>query len=131
MATGRCNCGSINVSIAAVPEQSAICYCSNCRRAGSCAGSVIFILERKDVKVEDKRSSLKEYTDSDTTSGNTITRQFCSHCGSPVMSVPAGNTPTVYLKGGLFDKLSPPAFKSFEQKEPDWLSVLIPGGVKP
>ncbi|KAI8932102.1 hypothetical protein NX059_010987 [Plenodomus lindquistii] len=127
MATGRCNCGSIRVTIPAIPETSAICYCSNCRRAGSCAGSVIFIFDKKDVKVEDRTSSLKDYTDSDTTSGNTITRRFCSDCGSPVMSVPAGDTPTIYLKGGLFDRFPPPAFKSFEQEEPKWLTVAKPG----
>ncbi|CBX96543.1 hypothetical protein IAQ61_005590 [Plenodomus lingam] len=127
MATGRCNCGSINISIPAIPEQSAICYCANCRRAGSCAGSIIFIIDGKDVKIEDKKNSLKDYTDADTVSGNTITRRFCSNCGSPVMSVPGGDNPTVYLKGGLFDRLPPPTFKSFEQEEPDWLSILKPG----
>ncbi|KAH7355790.1 Mss4-like protein [Pyrenochaeta sp. MPI-SDFR-AT-0127] len=123
MAEGRCNCASIKVSIPAMPEQSAICYCSNCRRAGSTVGSIVYVLEKTDVTVHDPGNKLKSYKDSDTTSKNTITRQFCSGCGSPVMSLFAGESSQVILKGGLFEHIPPPAFKSFEQEEPKWLKV--------
>ena len=54
---------------------------SNCRRAGSSVGSIVYVFEKADVTIDDPNSSLKSYKDSDTKSGNTITRQFCANCG--------------------------------------------------
>jgi hypothetical protein len=98
MAEGRCNCGSIKVSISALPEQSAICYwyahqdivtlvrlthynSANCRRAGSSIGSIVYVFDKSEVKINDPEGSIKSYKDSDTKSGNSITRQFCATCG--------------------------------------------------
>ena len=39
------------------------------------------MFEETDVTISDPKKVLKDYTDSDTTSGNTITRQFCGNCG--------------------------------------------------
>lgn len=53
----------------------------NCRRAGSSIGSIVYVFDKEDVTIDDSTSSLKSYKDSDTISGNTITRQFCGGCG--------------------------------------------------
>ncbi|KAI4715100.1 hypothetical protein J4E89_000786 [Alternaria sp. Ai002NY15] len=103
MAEGRCNCGSITVSMPSMPEQSAICYCPQ-------------------VTINDPNKYLKDYRDNDTKSGNPITRQFCSNCGCPITSVLAGDK--IALKGGLFDKIPAPGFKSFEQEEPSWMKTV-------
>ncbi|CAN9230101.1 unnamed protein product [Alternaria alternata] len=124
MTEGRCNCGSIKVSIPALPEQSAICYCANCRRAGSCAGSIIYMFDKSEVTVNDPSNNLKNYKDSDTKSGNSITRQFCGNCGCPIASLVGDDSPKMFLKGGLFDKIPAPGFKSFEQEEPSWLKIV-------
>lgn len=106
MAEGRCNCASIEVTIPEMPKASAICYwyntqvstptciqpsfnnnSANCRRAGGSIGSIIYIIDKSDVKINDTKSTLKSYTDKDTKSGNTIIRQFCSDCGSYVNSI--------------------------------------------
>ncbi|OAL46595.1 hypothetical protein IQ07DRAFT_155834 [Pyrenochaeta sp. DS3sAY3a] len=127
MVEGRCNCAGIKVSIPSMPEQSAICYCSNCRRAGSSVGSVVYMMDKTDVSLDDPNHYLKSYTDQDTVSGNTITRQFCSNCGCPVFSILDPASPKVIIKGGLFLELPPPAFKSFDHEEPKWLRVIKPG----
>ncbi|KAF1847011.1 uncharacterized protein K460DRAFT_363126 [Cucurbitaria berberidis CBS 394.84] len=127
MTQGRCNCSKIKVSIPSLPEQSAICYCSNCRRAGSSVGSIVYIFNKTDVTIDDPSSSLKSYKDCDTKSGNTITRQFCGNCGCPIMSLFAGETPQVILKGGIFEHIPAPAFKSFDHEEPTWMKVVKAG----
>jgi hypothetical protein len=81
MPEGRCNCASIKVSTPEIPKESAICYCGNCRRAGSTPGAIMYMLDRSEVTINDSKGALKSYKDSDTTSGNTIIRQFCSNCG--------------------------------------------------
>lgn len=54
---------------------------SNCRRAGSCAGSILFPVDKPDVTIHDAGGNLKTYKDTDTKSGNTVTRKFCGICG--------------------------------------------------
>jgi hypothetical protein len=39
---------------------------------------------------------------------------------SPIASV-LSNSSKLFLKGGLFDHIPAPSFKSFEQDEPEWL----------
>jgi hypothetical protein len=34
------------------------------------------------------------------------------------------DSPKMFLKGGLFDKIPAPGFKSFEQEEPSWLKIV-------
>jgi hypothetical protein len=124
MAEGHCNCGSIKVSIPALPEKSAICYCSNCRRAGSSIGSIVYILDKPDVTIIDPSDKLKSYHDDDTKSGNPITRQFCSNCGCPIASLLGDDSPKIVLKGGLFENIPVPGYKSFEQDEPSWMKII-------
>lgn len=59
---------------------------ANCRRGGGTFGSIVFPMTKDDAKINDTKGTLKNYTDSDTTTGNTIIRQFCSDCGSYVYS---------------------------------------------
>jgi hypothetical protein len=44
-------------------------------------GSILYILDKPDVTIDDPSNNLKSYLDNDTKSGNQITRQFCSNCG--------------------------------------------------
>lgn len=98
MAEGRCNCAGITVSIPEMPKESAICYwygykiynmihfdtnriSSNCRRAGSCVGSIIFVMAKDEVHITDPKEQLKTYEDHDTQTGHTVIRQFCGGCG--------------------------------------------------
>ncbi|EUC30609.1 hypothetical protein COCCADRAFT_39190 [Bipolaris zeicola 26-R-13] len=127
MAEGRCNCGGIKVSVPALPEKSIICYCSNCRRAGSSIGSIIYSLDKSEVTINDPNGNLKGYEDSDTKSGNTLTRQFCSNCGCPIVSLLGQK---MFLKGGLFKQIPAPGHKSFAEEEPSWMKVLEPGDKK-
>ncbi|KAF2742043.1 hypothetical protein M011DRAFT_413361 [Sporormia fimetaria CBS 119925] len=78
--TGRCNCSSINVTIP-TPEGSVVCYCTNCQRTSAGLCSINYILDTSSAKFDDPKDLLKSYKDSDTKSGNVITRKFCSNCG--------------------------------------------------
>lgn len=88
--SGTCLCGSIRVTITD-PElftrrRGHLCHCANCRKvAGSYVASNLVIEEEK-VKIEDRNGTLKEYTDKDTGSGQSLGRFFCGNCGKSVVT---------------------------------------------
>ncbi|KAF2468905.1 uncharacterized protein BDR25DRAFT_289884 [Lindgomyces ingoldianus] len=119
VAKGACNCGSITITLPSLPSRSILCYCFNCRRAGGPC-SVNYVIELSEIEIEDAQNTLKSYQDSNTKSGNTITRRFCGNCGSPVMSLVPGMT-KVFVKGSLFDSMSEPNSEFFLERKPDWM----------
>lgn len=74
MATGRCQCGSIEYEVEGEPIYSAICHCSDCRHSAGApmVGWALFAEENLKVKGEPKlyRSS------------QDATRHFCAECGT-------------------------------------------------
>ena len=50
--------------------------------------------------------------------------EYCQQNDSPIASLVGDESPKMFLKGGLFDKIPAPGFKSFEQEEPSWLKIV-------
>ncbi|KAJ4290415.1 hypothetical protein N0V90_010631 [Kalmusia sp. IMI 367209] len=115
--TGRCNCSSITVTLDQLPPNA------NCKRSGAGPFSIVYVLDRSAVTVNDPESYLKTYLDNGTKTGNTVHRSFCGNCGSPVYSSMGPEAPKLILKGGLFDSIPAPAGESFPQDRPEWLNV--------
>ncbi|KAK3064833.1 hypothetical protein LTS18_003502 [Coniosporium uncinatum] len=83
-ATGSCLCNSVAYSITGVDKGPVLCHCSNCQKTtGSAfANNHRFMKAKLDItKGEDK---VNTYSDSNSISGNTLLRHFCSQCGSPI-----------------------------------------------
>lgn len=49
---------------------------------------------------------------------------------SPIASLISDDAPKMFLKSGLFERISAPGTKVFEQNEPNWMSVVKPGEKK-
>jgi hypothetical protein len=49
---------------------------------------------------------------------------FWLTCRSPVASLLSDDSPKIILKGGLFEHLARPSYKSFEEEEPSWMKVV-------
>ncbi|KAB5580930.1 Mss4-like protein [Coniochaeta sp. 2T2.1] len=116
---GRCNCVSITVSLAVTPTQVVRCHCFNCRRAGG-PYSINYTVDEKDVTVKDTQGSLKVYHDSDTRSGSTVKRHFCSNCGSPVYSLDVHVPGKLFLKASLFEQVATGTKDVFSDRTIQW-----------
>ncbi|PHH92916.1 hypothetical protein CDD83_3406 [Cordyceps sp. RAO-2017] len=116
---GRCNCGSVTVSLRSSPAEAAACHCLNCRRTGG-ACSVNYLVDESEADVDDKQGQLKEYRDSDTKSGNTVTRSFCQTCGSAVVTKSLKFPGKLFLKASLFDKVAPVKREVYTEDRIDW-----------
>ncbi|KAI9878982.1 MAG: hypothetical protein M1830_009911 [Pleopsidium flavum] len=120
---GSCLCGAITVHVTDADlytrPRGHLCHCENCRKtAGSTYGANLSI-ESEKVKItgEDK---LKEYKDSKTLSGNTISRFFCRECGNPIQSLSPGAPGKTILKCGLFSRIPQPEAEVYVTERQKW-----------
>lgn len=102
--TGGCLCGAIRYSMSTPPLMTAICHCRNCQKQAGSALSTVAVFTRDAVKVE---GELKIYEDRGT-SGQKVFRQFCPHCGSPVLTDTerAREQGIIFVKAGTMDDVS-------------------------
>ncbi|KAL4911476.1 hypothetical protein BDW74DRAFT_172935 [Aspergillus multicolor] len=115
---GCCICGSIQVSLKEQPPNSLRCYCRNCARSGG-GSSINYVVDEPEFSLQDT-GSLKSFEDSQTLSGNTILRQFCGNCGSPVATKSPKFPGKALVKASLFDTISPPKAEVFTDRRQEW-----------
>ncbi|KAJ7622912.1 Mss4-like protein [Mycena polygramma] len=79
---GSCLCGRIRFTVVGEPFYYAVCHCSNCKKfAGSAFMTNAFFRPDK-VTITDGQELVRKYYDTNTISGNSLTRSFCSECGT-------------------------------------------------
>ncbi|KAF7370437.1 DUF636 domain-containing protein [Mycena sanguinolenta] len=79
---GSCLCHKVRFTVEGDPFTCGLCHCSNCQKAtGSAFMTNAFFVPDK-LTVTEGQEFIKAYDDNDTTSGNTLIRQFCSNCGT-------------------------------------------------
>ncbi|KAJ7300871.1 Mss4-like protein [Mycena albidolilacea] len=87
---GSCLCRQIRFTVLGKPYSCAVCHCINCKKSGGSAFSTSAFFTPDKIILTAGQELLRKYDDTDTTSGNTLTRLFCANCGSPLfMSSPA------------------------------------------
>ncbi|PLB50774.1 hypothetical protein P170DRAFT_474328 [Aspergillus steynii IBT 23096] len=126
--TGHCNCESIRITLASQPENSVICHCASCKRAGGSVFSTNYFVGEEEISLEDAQGTLRIYDDTKTASGNVARRHFCSNCGSPIYTKTPSAPGKLYLKAALFDRISSPKLAVFKERQPEWATLAGPEG---
>lgn len=80
--TSICNCKRIELSVTGVDKGAVLCHCDNCQRASGSAFAHNHRLLSAKMTVKRGQDLIKEYADSNTKSGKTLNRHFCSNCVS-------------------------------------------------
>jgi len=101
-------CGSVRYSSDAQPKMTAICHCRSCQKAGGCGYSVIVAVPTDSIPLEGAPRSYATVG----TSGQPVTRRFCSDCGSPCFAEAAAFAGLSFIKGGSRD-------------DPSWLEPTL------
>jgi hypothetical protein len=78
---GSCLCQSVQYTITGNDKGAVLCHCSNCQKATGSAFANNHRFTRANITFTSGADLIKAYKDSNTTSGNTLTRWFCSNCG--------------------------------------------------
>lgn len=80
--TGGCACGAVRYECSAEPVLSGNCHCRDCQRAtGSAYASLLFV-PAPAVRL---LTGEPRYHTVTSDSGHSVSRGFCSECGSPVL----------------------------------------------
>ncbi|MEM6626164.1 MAG: GFA family protein [Pseudomonadota bacterium] len=116
--TGGCLCGEIKFEVSGDPVLAMECHCGACQK--SCGGHAAPILVFPKPALKILQGEMAEFT-SDADSGNTVTRQFCSTCGTPMMSKLSANPDLAVIKVGAFDDAS-----DFDPQMVFWTSTAQP-----
>ncbi|GAA5910252.1 GFA family protein [Sporobolomyces salmoneus] len=110
MPRGSCNCGNVTIDVAdsAMPKESVLCHCKNCRASSGSLFTVNYVIKTDEIKFNDE-SKVNVYEDKNTDSGHTAIRKFCKNCGSAILTGVKEAPEQSYVKGGLFKVGTVPA----------------------
>ena len=120
--TGQCLCGNVMLALHSQLSRLDVCHCQNCQRQTGSPFAAFLAVPLSALQVEGK---LKQFNDTQTVSGNTVERYFCSECGSPCYVRVARAPNTAYVFSGLFDHtddLSPKGHGWTSQKH-RWIAI--------
>jgi len=78
--SGGCACGAIRYECSAEPIVALNCHCRDCQRASGSAFCAVLYVPRTALTI----SGQSRYYEVRAESGNSVSRGFCPHCGSPV-----------------------------------------------
>ena len=114
---GGCLCGSVRYEIRGDLSRAYYCHCSRCRKTSGSAFTSNAVVSPDDFVVTRGREALKSYT-----TGEGISRVFCSNCGSHIF-VAQGNQ--MRLRLGSLDAAPglAPQMHIFTASKATWFSI--------
>jgi hypothetical protein len=98
--TGGCLCGAIRYAYDGEVGPAVYCHCTDCRRLNGSAFNVGVRFERAAFEIE--RGEPKQF-EKRGGSGFSISRWFCSECGSPIYTSSEKHPAHVFVKAGSLD----------------------------
>jgi hypothetical protein len=118
--SGRCLCGSVTYHVSAAPAMQGACHCTDCQRQTGTAFSVVIGVPRSALTVEG--DTLSSYTTIGEAHGTPTERNFCSACGSPIVSYVEAMPDVAFIKAGTLDDASwlEPAFEVWTRSAQPW-----------
>jgi hypothetical protein len=121
--TGHCLCGAVTYTCDAEPAATAVCHCDDCQRSSGSAFSVNILVPRAALAVEGETLATFETTGTDT--GLPRQRQFCSACGSPVVTMLEEMPEVAIVKAGTLDDRSwlEPAMEVWCERSQPWVAA--------
>jgi len=108
--SGGCACGTVRYTVNSEPVAFMLCHCRACQYASGGEPAAVVVVPRAAFQLTE--GAVKRYS-SKSEAGNTVTRQFCPECGTPMFSELEANPGLWVIKAGTLDDpswLKPAAF---------------------
>ncbi|EIW76436.1 hypothetical protein CONPUDRAFT_131066 [Coniophora puteana RWD-64-598 SS2] len=101
---GSCLCGAIRYELSAEkPVMYNVCHCIDCQKSSGSAFVANLGVHKEEYEIVSGQGTLKSYSTSSTSSGNTLTRWFCAICGSSMFETTTEDKNLVMLQSGTLD----------------------------
>lgn len=115
--TGRCLCGAVSFKLATEPVVTRICWCRDCQHL-SANGTVNMLVPVEALIVTGPIAEHTKKADS----GNEVTRQFCSSCGTHLFAKSSGRPQFLVVRAGNLDEPSTvrPNANIWASSAPNW-----------
>ena len=99
--SGRCLCGDITFSVKGEPVRQGHCHCQDCKKATGASFATIAFYKEEQFIIESGNPQIFQHQ---ADSGNMMTKEFCSRCGSTVFGSNSGRpgVKSIYI-GSLED----------------------------
>jgi hypothetical protein len=97
--SGGCACGAVRYECSVEPMMAANCHCRDCQQATGGAYASVCFVPRNAVKITGE----VKYYEVKGESGNTLSRGFCSTCGSRLFGMPAVMPEAMGIMAGSLD----------------------------
>ncbi|KAF7308948.1 DUF636-domain-containing protein [Mycena kentingensis (nom. inval.)] len=123
---GSCLCKRVRFSVVGNPFSYAVCHCTNCKKSAGSAFMANAFFPPDKITITEGKELVKQYADSDTTSGSTLLRHFCSGCGSSLfLSSPTKKDWIAVCPSAMDDPQDwVPRRESFPQAKFPWVTAL-------
>ena len=119
--SGGCLCGQVRYECHGEAIMVSVCHCRHCQKQGGSSFSILAGYPRENVKISGVLSSYRDIGES----GQTVMRQFCGHCGSPITSDASIMPAFLFIKAGTLDDpswLQPTTHFYCDSKQP-WVKI--------
>lgn len=98
--SGGCACGAVRYTVGTEPVAFMLCHCRACQYASGGEPAAVVIVSRPAFALT--QGAVKRYS-TKSEAGNTVTRQFCPECGTPMFSELEANPDLWVIKAGTLD----------------------------
>jgi hypothetical protein len=99
---GGCLCGQVRYSAKADPAFVGVCHCKNCQKQTGTAFSVLVGVPKSALSIDGKITTFHDTG----SSGQSVERNFCPECGSPIFTAAAAIPDITFIKAGTIDDTS-------------------------
>jgi hypothetical protein len=123
--TGHCLCGKIEITYNGDLGPASYCHCDDCRRCTGSAFNVSVRLDRNKIIIKNEGDlGVYNYV---ADSGRDMSRYFCKHCGSPIMTVHPHMPKFAWIKAGIIDQTEAikPMGESWKSRKVPWAEINV------
>jgi hypothetical protein len=96
---GGCLCGAVRYESQAEPIMAGHCQCLDCQKDSGTGHASHVMFPKAVVTISGPTKEYRSRADS----GNTVTRSFCTNCGSPIYGTSTGFPDMITVRAGSLD----------------------------
>ncbi|KAF3401671.1 hypothetical protein F1880_010026 [Penicillium rolfsii] len=127
--SGSCLCQQVRYEVTGDPQVRLLCHCDNCRKVTGSSFMANAVYQKNQLRLVSGEETLKTYQDSNNSSGNVLSRVFCSNCSSSLFITNSLNEGMLVITSGTMN-LGPsasewaPQVEVFCKSRREWLPPL-------